>query len=161
MSRPLASMALVVLTAAPLGAAELPAALATRLSQGVQACVDYYTDGTALSALLKHGFTPTASGAEITLVPPAVRQNVTVKTFTEGRNNIECETHANYQRHDTQKHAFNLALATVTQNGFTRLRKHHYSSKAKTIFERGSTSMFMLIRVKNNKTMIKIKERSR
>ena len=58
---------------------------------------------------------------------------------------------ANFVRKD-------IEVEFQSENGI--LGMGHYSSKAKTIFERGSTSMFSLIRVKNSKTMIKFKRRS-
>lgn len=161
MRRRVLLMAFCTLGGAPATAGDLPAALTERLKQGVQACVEYYLNDTPLAALQKHGFAQGRKGMELTLVPPAVRHKVRVQVFTEGRGEIECETHAKYTSRDALKHAFNLTVATVAQNGFTRLRVHHYASKAKTIFERGSTSMFMLVRAKQGKVMIKFKRRSR
>ena len=161
MRRRVLLLAFLSFGAAPAMAADLPVALAERLQQGVQACVDYYLNDTPLTSMQKHGFTQKRKGMEIILTRPAVRQKIRVQTFTEGRGQIECETHANYARHDTLKHGYQLVMNTVAKNGFTTLREHHYTSKAKTIFQRGSTSMFMLVRVKQGKVMLKFKRRSR
>ncbi len=154
------SMAFLAWGAPNVTAGELPAALTQRLEQGVQACVDYYVARTSISSLQQYGFTPNIKSSTIRLTRPDVRQNVTVETLIEGPNDIECEVHANYDRHDTQKHAFNILQSVMTNNDFTRKTKHHYSSRAKTICERGVTSMFTKIRVSRGKLMIKFKRRS-
>ncbi len=147
-------------TVTPASAGEFPSALSERLTQGVKACVAYYANGTDLSSLTRHGFSAVSDGAEITLTKPATPSTVNVRTFTEGRNKAECETHANYVRSGTIKNAYNLTMATVMGQGFQPKVKHHYNSKAKTIFARGENSMFMKIRTQGNTLMIKFKRRT-
>jgi hypothetical protein len=154
------SMVFLTLCAPQGVAGELPAALKKLFTQGVQACVNYYTTNASIVALEKYGFAGQSKSVALTLSPPDVTRKVTVETLIEGPGDIECEVHANYERPDTQKHAFNILLSTMSQNGFKRLREHHYSSKAKTIYTKGNTSVFTLIRAKRGKMMIKFKRRA-
>ncbi len=160
MRRLLCSFAVITFGALPATAGDLPEALANRLQQGVQACLNYNKDNTALASFQQFGFALKGTGAGITLARPEVRKKIRVCVFTEGPREIKCEVHANYTRNDTHIHAFNLTLAVLSKNGFSRLREHHFSSKAKTFFQDGTTSMFHLIRVKQGKVMIKFKRRN-
>ena len=143
------------------GAAPLPASLDTRLQQGISACMDYYIAGTDIAELSGHGYAADGKGMSVKLTPPEVTRNVTVTTLVEGRGGAECEVHATYDRHETLKHAHALTAAVMAARGFTPNVRHHYNSKAKTIWSRGSLSVFNLYRVKRGRLMIKFKLRSR
>lgn len=154
------SMVVLTLCASHGAAGPLPAALSKRVAQGVQACIDYYTDNTSIFALTQHEFAANGKKISLKITPPDVTRSATVDTLVEGKGDIECEVHANYERHDTQKHAFDILFKTIKANGFTQLRANHFSRKAKTIYTKGDTSVFTLIRAKRGKMMIKFKRRN-
>lgn len=142
-------------------AAPLPDALSQRMQQGVSACLDYYVDGTGIAALSKLGFSADTKGMSIELLPPEVPRKVRVTTLVEGRNGAECEVHATYVRHDTQKNAHGLTMALADARGFTPKVRHHYASRAKTILLRDTLSVFLKFRDRGNTMSIKFKLRSR
>lgn len=145
---------------APAKAEHTPDELLVRLEQGIEACLAYYQSGISLKSLERYGFSFKKAGARIKITLPNERYQTSVRVFTEGYNNLECETHTSYTRNHALKNAFFLTKETVSAAGFQTIQAPNFGSIAKTIFQKGTMSLYMKLRQRDNVLMIKFLRRT-
>lgn len=147
--------------ALPVSAEQFPEPLELKLTQGLEACLNYYETGKwPLTALEKHGFVTEKKEAIIDVILPNIRRRIYVKTVIEGTSDTECEVHTNYDSRNPRRDGFELIMDTSEAAGFTPKQRHRYSSSAKTVFVKGENSMFMKVRIRGSELMLKFKRRS-
>lgn len=149
------ALGVVLLLSTPAKAAGFPDALSRPLQQGVQACVNYYLTDTKLTSLQKHGFSVNRKGMEQDILIPGERHKTNILVLTEGLRDRECETHTDYLKGNSLKNAFTLTLAILRKAGFQEVKKAKLRLGSKSIWQKGSTSMFMKIDLRKDKRGIK------
>lgn len=156
--------AILIAPALMAGAAQaerLPSRLEARVAEGVQACVRFYEHGETIATLGATGFTPKGRRSMETRVDLSDqggrKRPYFVRVLIE--NGDECEVHSDYRKGDAERQAFDLAKRTVAAAGFTTLRNPRFGSKAKTIFAKGTVSMWFKTRERDGKVMVKFLER--
>jgi len=148
----------------PAQAVGFPDVLYQKMQQGVQACLDYYQTGAKLTSLQKYGFSISRKGMESEHLLPGQRHKTNILVLTEGLRNRECETHTDYLKGGVFKDAFELTITTLRNAGFQEIRKAKPRPGSKSIWRKGTASMFMKIDLRKNKSgieklMIKFKRK--
>lgn len=90
---------------------------------------------------------------------PSTKRKIYVETVMEGAKNVECEVHTNYTRSTLRRDGFDMIMNTSEAAGFVLQKRHSFSSDTKTVFVKGTNSMFMKVRVRDSKLMLKFKRR--
>lgn len=143
-------------------ARDLPTGLATRIVQGVHACMAFYERGESIGSLSAKGFEAKARWMEVDVdlsAETGSKRRYWVRVLIE--HTYECEIHSNFKRMNIARDAFKLAKAAMAESGFVITKGQRHADRAKSIAEKGPVSIYFKVRDWESALKVKYLARSR
>lgn len=154
--------AALIMFAGTAQAKDLPNGLATRIVQGVHACLAFYERGESIASLSAKGFETKARWMEVNVdlsAETGSKRRYWVRVLIE--HTYECEIHSNYMRMNIARDAFDLAKAAMAESGFVITKGQRHAEGAKSIAEKGPVSVFFKVRDWESALKVKYLARSK